>query len=341
MKKKVLCAMSSGVDSSVMTYLLTKKKEFIISGAFMKLSSGKDMIDAEKRARNIAKKIDVPFYVFDFKKEFEEEVIKYFVESYKKGITPNPCVVCNKKIKFGLFLKEAKKLKMDFVAMGHYAYVKNKNNFLEVVRGKDETKDQSYFLWQLNQNQLKSILLPLGGFKKEEIKKIAKQINLSTIINKESQNLCFINESIGSFLEGSLKNKPGKIINSKGDVLGRHDGLWFYTIGQRKGINLSGGPFYVLKKDLKKNYLIVTKDEEALRNKEIKLKNINWISGTEPILPINIKVQIRYGAKAFNAVLSKKDKYLLTFKSSQKAISSGQSAVFYKGKKVLGGGIIC
>ena len=287
MKKKVLCAMSSGVDSSVMTYLLKREGNFEVSGAFMKLSSGKEAIKAEKKARNIAKKINIPFYVFDFREEFEKDIIRYFVESYKKGVTPNPCVVCNKKIKFGLLLKKAKELKMHFIATGHYASIKSDNNLLEIVRGKDKNKDQSYFLWRLNQKQLSSILFPLGGFKKEEVRKIAKKIHLSTIISKESQDICFIEKSINVFLKKKLKNRPGKIVDLKGDVLGKHDGLWFYTIGQRKGINLSGGPFYVLEKNLKKNYLVVTNNEKDLYKKEIELKKVNWISGKEPILPIN------------------------------------------------------
>ena len=340
MRKKVLCAMSGGVDSSTMTYLLKREDIFEVSGAFMRLSSGKRAIEAEKKARSTAKKINIPFYVFDFRKEFEKEIIKYFVESYKKGITPNPCVVCNKKIKFGIFLKEAKKLKMDFIAMGHYASIKKSNNLLEIVRGKDKSKDQSYFLWRLNQKQLKSILLPLGNFKKKEIKKIAKNACL-TVVNRESQDLCFVERSIGLFLKKRLKNRLGKIADLKGNVLGKHNGLWFYTIGQRKGINLSGGPFYVFKKNLKKNYLIVTKNKKDLCKRKIRLKEINWISGKKPALPINIKIQIRYSSRAFNATLSKNYKYLLNFKSKQEAISSGQSAVFYKNKKVLGGGIIC
>ena len=341
MKKKVLCAISGGVDSSVMTHLLRKEDKLEVFGAFMRLSSGKKMIEAEKRAKNVAKKINIPFYVFDFRKKFEKEIIKYFVESYKKGITPNPCVVCNKKIKFDLFWKEAKKLKMDFIATGHYAFIKKQNNLLEIKRGKDEGKDQSYFLWQLNQKQLGSILLPLGNYKKEEVKKISKQIGLADTISKESQDLCFVESSIGHFLKKKLKKRSGKIVNLRGDVLGEHDGLWFYTIGQRKGINLSSGPFYVFKKNLKKNYLVVTKNEKDLHKKVLRLKRVNWISGKEPVLPISVKVQIRYGSQAFNAILSKDYKYCLTFKKGQRGISPGQSAVFYKNKKVLGGGIIC
>ena len=341
MKKKVLCAMSGGVDSSVMTYLLKKESDFEVSGAFMKLSSGKKTIEAEKKAKSIAKKIGVPFYVFDFRKEFEKEIIKYFIESYKKGITPNPCVVCNKKMKFGYFLKAAKKLKMDFIATGHYASIKDNNGSLEIIRGKDKNKDQSYFLWQLNQKQLKSVLLPLGDFRKEEVKKISKKNNLEAIINEESQDLCFIEKSISIFLKKKLKNRSGKIVDLDGNILGKHDGLWFYTIGQRKGINLPSGPFYVFRKDLKKNYLVVTKNEKDLYRKETELKKVNWISGKKPVLPINVKVQIRYGAKAFNATLSKDHKYLLSFKNKQKSVSFGQSAVFYKNEKVLGGGIIC
>ncbi len=339
--KKVLCAISGGVDSSVVADFLNKRKDFCVQGAFMKLFSNEKSEEMEKKARLVADKIDIPFYVFDFQKEFKKEIIDYFVKSYKEGRTPNPCVVCNKKMKFGLFLAKAQDLQMDFIATGHYA-LKMKNEKYEIYRGKDKGKDQSYFLWQLNQKQLEKILFPIGQYKKKEIKNKAKEIELAGLVSQESQDICFIEDEVRSFLKERLKENPGDIVDLKGNVLGEHKGLWFYTIGQRKGIKLSGGPFYVLKKDGEKNQLIVTKNKKKLIKKEIKLRDVNWISGKEPSLPLDIKTQIRYGGKAFDSVLLKEqNNYLIKSEIGSKSISPGQSAVFYKGEKVLGGGIIC
>ncbi len=340
--KKVLCAISGGVDSSVSAYLLKNKGYFDVQGAFIRFFDSEKSRLNEKKAEEIAKKIGIPFHVFDFRKEFEKEIIDYFVEGYRKGITPNPCVVCNKKMKFGLFLEKAEELQMDFIATGHYAVLEKKNDQFFIKKGKDKKKDQSYFLWQLNQEQLKRVLFPLGHTQKKEVQKKAQEASLLGLISKESQDICFINKTAKDFLKKRLGNNPGKIINSKKKILGEHEGLWFYTIGQRKRIKLPGGPFYVLKKDFENNYLVVTRDRRKLLKGTIQIKDVNWISGEEPDLPLRCDSQVRYGSESVPVTIHKKDSdYFLGFDQMKKSVSLGQSAVFYRREVVLGGGIIC
>ena len=356
---KVVCAMSGGVDSSVAAALL-KRAGFNVIGVFMKFWSApkKDRSqgnwnrccspEAESRARKVAKILKIPFYIFNFEKEFKKRVVDYFLEAHKKGTTPNPCVVCNKEIKFGLLLKKAKKIQVDFLATGHYVKKsKVKNQKLKVIyrllRGTDKSKDQSYFLWQLNQNQLKHILFPLGSYSKKEVRGLAKKFKLSVLNIPESQEICFIKDNYNDFLARYFKPKPGKVIDTTGKIIGQHQGLWFYTIGQRKGIGFSGGSWYVMNKDFKKNILVVTKKEKDLEKRELIAGNINWISGKEPKLPLEIKAKIRYRHKFASAVIChkiQKTKYKIVFKRPQRAIASGQSVVFYKGQELLGGGII-
>jgi tRNA-specific 2-thiouridylase len=354
--KKVICAMSGGVDSSVAAALL-KRAGFDVVGVFMKFwapSEKNGLIgtenrccspEAEVRARKVAKILKIPFYVFDFSKEFKERIVDYFLEGYKKGITPNPCVVCNKEIKFGLLLEKALKLGADFVATGHYARkIQNpKSKIQKLLMAKDKKKDQSYFLWMLNQKQLKRILFPIGDLTRKEVENLAKKFKLPVLKAKKSVEICFIQTTINDFLKKYLKEKPGKIIDTQGKILGEHKGLWFYTIGQRKGILLSGGPYFVLDKDLKKNVLIVTKNERDLYKKELICKNVNWISGRVPRLPLKIKAKIRYRHQPGSAILTKNLEartYKLVFSKSQRAITPGQSVVFYKGQELLGGGMI-
>jgi tRNA-specific 2-thiouridylase len=372
-QKKVIVAMSGGIDSSVAAALL-KRAGFQVVGAFMKFWMAPDdngligrwnrccSPEAEKRARKVAKNLKIPFYVFNFEKEFKKRIVDYFLSEYKLGRTPNPCVVCNKEIKFGLLLEKALKLDADYVATGHYARIekaKNKKQKIEfkLLKGKDKEKDQSYFLWQLNQKQLKHILFPVGQYTKKEVRELARSFKLPVLKTSESQEICFIKTTINDFLKRHLKPKTGKIVDTKGKILGQHQGLAFYTIGQRKGIGLAGGPYYVLDKDLKKNLLIITKNEKDLSKRELICKNVNWIASQKPNLPITVTAKIRYrhkGATA-NIFYDKKFRvYRLKFKVAQRAITPGQSVVFYRGEErgareaggrgggvvVLGGGII-
>ena len=383
--------MSGGVDSSVAVALLKRAGpapeqawygvNFDVIGVFMKFWSGHKRgelagfnrccsQESEIRARKVAKILKIPFYVFNFEKEFKKRVVDNFLKEYKVGLTPNPCVVCNKEIKFGLLLEKALALGADFMATGHYARKKENLTFSAgaekvkywLFRGKDKNKDQSYFLWRLNQKQLKHILFPVGNYTKTQVRKLAKKLRLPVTQTPESQEICFIPDSIEKFLKKHIKEKPGKIVNKEGEILGKHQGLWFYTIGQRKGIGLAGGPYFVLSKDLKRNHLIVTKNEKDLLKKELLVKNVNWIgapsdcsvldraqkicalvSGKELKFPLKIKAKIRYRHEVVPAKIYKiqDTKYKVVFNQSQRAVTPGQSVVFYKGQELLGGGIIC
>ena len=373
-KPKVICAMSGGLDSSVAAALLKRSgfalrqtqgnpersRRVDVIGVFMKFWAESDKNDsigsknrccspeAELRARKVAKILKIPFYVFDFSKEFKKKIVDYFLKELKKGNTPNPCVVCNKEIKFGLLLEKALSLGADFVATGHYARIKRIRNKelgireFKLLRAKDKEKDQSYFLWMLNQKQLRRILFPIGDYTRKEVENLAKKFKLPLLRAKKSVEICFIKTTLDDFLRKYLKEKPGKIIDTQGKVLGEHRGLWFYTIGQRKGIELAGGPYWVLDKNVKENTLIVTKNEKDLFKKELICKNVNWISGKEPKLPLKIQAKIRYRHQLTWAVSYKlkAKSYKLVFEKPQRAITPGQSIVFYKGQEVLGGGII-
>ena len=321
--------------------------------------------EAESRARKVAKILKIPFYVVNFEKEFKKLIVDYFLKENKLGLTPNPCVICNKEIKFGLLFKKALALGADFVATGHYARKiqnpKSKNQ--KLLMAKDKNKDQSYFLWMLNQKQLKRTLFPVGDYTRKEVEKMAKKFKLPVLKAKKSVEICFVKTTIhpvksrragissktklfngvNDFLSKYLKSKPGQIVDVRGKVLGKHRGLHFYTIGQRKGIGLPGGPYYVLNKDLKKNFLIVTRNERNLYKKELTAKNANWISDKIPKFPLRIKAKIRYRHQLAPAIITKTlnpETYTLKFEKSQRAITPGQSVVFYKGEELLGGGII-
>lgn len=351
--KKVIVAMSGGVDSSVSAVLL-KNVGYDVVGVFMRLNDLEYSEDNENRAKMIAKVIGIPFLVLDVRKEFQQKIIVPFLNSYRKGITPNPCVVCNKKIKFKFLLKELKKLKANSIATGHYARIlredeKPKSKILKLLKAKDKNKDQSYFLWQLKQKQLQYILFPIGNYTKDEVKELAKKFKLP-IFDSESQEICFIENSIKEFLKKYLGTKQGNIISDDGKIIGKHQGLWFYTIGQRKGIKLSGGPYWVLDKDTKKNLLIVTKNEKKLRKNDLIAKNVSWISGRTPQFPMTVEAQIRYRQKPVKSVIISQEnkKVKIVFETPRKAVTPGQSVVFYsvKNKKrneqeLLGGGIIC
>ena len=314
-------------------------------------------LESERRARKVAKILKIPFYVFNFEKEFKKKIVDCFLKEYKAGRTPNPCVVCNKEIKFGLLLEKALALGADYVATGHYSRIKIKGlqpprhppakggplAKLLLLRAEDKEKDQSYFLWKLSQKQLKHILFPVGNYTKPQVRNLAKKFKLPVSDIRESQEICFISENVNDFLKKYIKETPGDIIDKEDKKLGKHKGLWFYTIGQRKGIGLAGGPWYVLDKDFKKNLLIVTKNKKDLYRKELIAKNINWILGKFPKFPLKIKAKIRYRHKPAPAKIYniQNTKYKILFDQPQPAITPGQSVVFYRGDELLGGGAIC
>jgi len=337
-KIKVVVGMSGGVDSAVAAGLL-QSGGFEVEGFFARLLAGKT--EDEKRAAAVCEKLKIPFRVFDLRKEFKKIIIDKFVSDTKKGLTPNPCVACNKEIKFGLLFAKAMEMGADYVATGHYCNIKKtKDGIYHLFKGKDKEKDQSYFLWRLKQKQLKKIIFPLGVFEKSEVKNLAKAWDLPIKENSESQDVCFAGGDMVSFLQKNLGKNPGDVVEFETkEKIGKHDGLWFYTIGQRKGIGLSGGPFYVFAKNFAKNELIVSLNKPKFGN--IKLRGVNWISGTVPDMPLKIKAKIRYRGKEAVALLDKKSgACVLEFTRAQAASAPGQSAVLYRGNELIGGGVI-
>lgn len=355
MKKVVIVAMSGGVDSSVAASLL-KKNGYEVRGVFLDFWKDDCSLeenkccnsDSKKRAKKVAKILNIPFHVFDFKKEFKSYVVDYFIKQYECGFTPNPCIECNKKIKFGFLFDKIKALNCEYLATGHYVKVLKTKNAYSIYKAKDNKKDQSYFLYNLNQKKLKSLLFPLGDYTKEEVRKLAKEFGLPTAKTKESQDVCFVeNNNLEKFLKKYINIKPGLILNAEGKKIGKHNGLPFYTIGQRKGIKIGGGkPYYVTKIDIKNNILIVTnspKDKNLLTSK-FKVQNVSWVS-KRCVDKINeVDVLVRYRQSPVKALIEKCDRRnntcFINLKKPQKAVTPGQSAVFYKGNKLLGGGTI-
>src|SRR3989344_3316806 len=368
--KTIYVAMSGGVDSSVAAALL-KKQGYDVVGVFMKPWS--PVIETrDKRqetsfclwrqdredAMRAAAVLGIPLLTWDFSKEYKREVADYMIREYRAGRTPNPDVMCNKEIKFGLFLKKAIKEGADFIATGHYVRLekevysfqfsvsgnKNSNKKLKTINYKlktatDKNKDQSYFLWTLTQEQLKYCLFPIGDYVKPDIRKLAKKFGLPNHDKKDSQGVCFIGPlDMKDFLKKYIKPKRGKIIDAKGKSVGWHDGVYYYTIGQRHGLDIKNGqgPYYVTGKDMNKN-LIYVGEEQKLGGREAMVSDISWVS-RELKLPAEIDVKIRYRTKPKRAVLNRNGN--LRFKNLIRAITPGQSAVFYKEEELLGGGII-
>jgi len=286
-KKTVVVGMSGGVDSSVSAYLL-KLQGFNVIGLFMINWEENGQCTAEndyEDVKRVCNLLDIPYYSVNYAKEYKEKVFKYFLEQYKKGRTPNPDVLCNREIKFGPFLKQAEKLGSDFIATGHYAKKIEKDGLFYLIKAKDLNKDQSYFLNQLSQKQLQKIIFPLADLIKPDVRKIAEKVGLSNAKKKDSTGICFIGErNFKQFLKNYLPAKSGNIITQSGEIVGEHDGLMYYTLGQRRGLNIggkSGGNgkrWFVLAKNLEDNTLIVSQGEdEALFSDSCKCENFNWI----------------------------------------------------------------
>ncbi|MCX6721420.1 MAG: tRNA 2-thiouridine(34) synthase MnmA [Candidatus Staskawiczbacteria bacterium] len=344
-KVKIVVAMSGGVDSSVSAVLL-KQAGFDVVGVYMRQWSpeilGKECIWKQDRqdAMRVCAKLNIPFFTWDFSKEYKKQVGKYMIDSYKKGITPNPDVMCNKVIKFGLFYDKAMKNGADFVATGHYARTSLAPlSGARLLKAKDQNKDQTYFLYEIKKNQLSKIIFPVGNLEKPEVRKLAKKFGLQNAAKKDSQGVCFIGQfNMKEFLKMYIKPKIGAIVDLNGNIIGEHDGVFYYTIGQRHGLNIKNGqgPYFVIRKDLKKNIIYVGR-EKNLQTKKAKIVNINWIEKPKKF-PIVLDVRTRYRAPLKKAKLSKNGD--LVFQKGERAITSGQSAVFYKGQQLLGGGII-
>ncbi|MEX0920734.1 MAG: tRNA 2-thiouridine(34) synthase MnmA [Candidatus Pacearchaeota archaeon] len=360
-KQKVLVAMSGGVDSSVAALLL-KKQGYEVIGAFMKNYTNENTdiencnwVKDRKEAMKIATKLGIPLITFDFEKEYRKLVVDEMFKLYKKGITPNPDVDCNNKIKFPLLKKAAKKLNADFIATGHYSKIKKIEDKYELLRGKDESKDQSYFLYRLNQEDLKNTLFPVGELTKKDVRKIAKKNKFQNFNRKGTVGICFIGKvNLKDFLQKKIKPKKGKILSPEGDLIGNHDGIYYYTIGQRIGprfgIKVEKNPengkmkrWYVAKKDLKKNIIIAAPEGHSLLyKKEIILTDPHWINET-PRNSMKLHARIRQVGELLPCKLEKKSrKWKVTLNKAIKGVSQGQACVLYerKGKKCLGGGVI-
>ena len=369
--KKILVAMSGGVDSSVAAALLVEAG-FEVTGAFMinyEETRNNADIDADINADNVScwipdyrdalrvsAKLGISLLKLDFQKEYQEKVLDYMLAEYEKGNTPNPDVMCNKFIKFGVWLEKIKELGFDYIATGHYAkLVKSQKSTrlpdgqevesCKLMQAKDDNKDQTYFLHQLNQEQLSQTLFPLGDYTKQEVRELAKKFDLPTAQKEESMGICFVGElDMKEFLQKDLKKNPGKIVTESGEVIGEHEGLAFYTIGQRHGFEQKGGgePLFVVSKDKEKNELIVgSQDSELLNKDEIEVENINWISGQSPDFPLKCTVRLRHRQALQEVVVDKiGEVYHLKFLIKQRAATAGQFAVFYKDGECLGGGVI-
>lgn len=354
-KKRVILGMSGGVDSSV-SALLLKEQGYEVIGLFMKNWDEKNdegictsTEDYEDVAR-VCNQIGIPYYTVNFVKKYWDNVFEYFLDEYRKGRTPNPDVLCNKEIKFKAFLEYALMLEADYIAMGHYAQVQqNEDGKFELLRGKDDNKDQTYFLCMLNQYQLSKALFPIGHLEKSKVREIALEADLATAKKKDSTGVCFIGErNFDKFLSQYLPAQKGEMRTYDGKVVGTHKGLMYYTIGQRKGLGIggvgSGEPWFVAEKDVKNNILYVVQGENhpKLLFKGLVTKGVNWISGENPTEPFKCTAKIRYrNADTAVTVYPKgNDEYEVMFDKPIKAVTEGQFIVFYDGEKCLGGGVI-
>jgi len=356
MVKSVIVGMSGGVDSAVAAFLL-KEQGYDVQCVFMKnweddddefcCSSEEDYNDALQ----VCDLIDLPLHSVNFSKEYKENVFSYFLDEYKSGRTPNPDVLCNKEIKFKFFLDYALKLGAEIIATGHYAKIKEQNGKYLLLKGIDDNKDQSYFLYLLGQKELSKAIFPLGDLSKKEVRQIAKNQNFPNSDKKDSTGICFIGErDFKSFLQHYLPTQPGDIVTFDGKVVGKHDGLMYYTLGQRKGIGVGGGhgkteePWYVVKKDLENNKLIIGQghDHSSLYSKKITVGQLHWIADAVLNFPYKCSAKIRYRQKDQKCTINsiKNDIAEVTFSENQFAPAPGQSVVFYNGEQCLGGGII-
>lgn len=351
--KTVVVGMSGGVDSSVAAYLL-KKQGYNVIGLFMlnwEENDSQGACNADGDFSDVARvcnTLDIPYYSVNFAKEYQERVFSYFLSEYEAGRTPNPDVLCNREIKFGPFREFAKSLGADYIATGHYCGIEHTADGRHLLKkAADGGKDQTYFLNQVREEQLADVLFPLQDLQKPEVRKIAEKNRLPTAGKKDSTGICFIGErNFRKFLQNYLPAKSGKILTLTGEEVGEHIGLMYYTIGQRKGLDLGGkqgeeGRWFVVKKDLKNNVLFVSHgDETPLYSRSCLVKNLNWI-GNIPPQTCNLTAKFRYRQPEQQVkLILEKDCARVEFKEKQRAVTEGQYAVFYDGDYCLGGGVI-
>jgi len=362
MPNVVVVAMSGGVDSSVAAALL-KEEGYRVIGVTMRVwpfdsaqdrpsggSTGEEErfggccgIGAIVDAQRVAQELDIPHYVMNFRKIFAQEVIADFCREYQRGRTPNPCIRCNQYVKFGALLQRANELGADFLATGHYARIEKAGGRYILRKGQDPTKDQSYALYTMTQDQLEHTLMPLGDLTKKRVRQIAQELKLAVADKAESQEICFIPDNdYAGFLESYMMAKPGPIMDRKGNVLGEHRGIIHYTVGQRRGLGISAGePLYVLAIDPDRNEVVIGSRSEVLGS-ELVAAEMNWIAEEKPTRPIAVEAKIRYLHKQAGAMMTPlgNGNAHVRFEQPQMAIAPGQAVVFYQGDAVVGGGTI-
>jgi tRNA-uridine 2-sulfurtransferase len=349
---RVVVGMSGGVDSSVAALIL-KEQGYDVIGIFMKNWDDTDengvctaTEDYEDVIR-VCNQIGIPYYAVNFEKQYWDKVFTYFLDEYKAGRTPNPDVMCNKEIKFKAFLEHAMNLGADYLATGHYARVENLDGERKMLRGLDENKDQTYFLNQLSQDQIEKVLFPIGNLEKSRVRELAKEANLATATKKDSTGICFIGErNFKEFLGNYLPAQPGNMETMNGEVKGKHDGLMYYTIGQRQGLGIggSGEPWFVVGKDLERNVLLVEQGfhNELLYSDSITAVNVSFVSDKEKPKTFECTAKFRYRQpdNAVTVELQDDGTAKVLFKEPIRAVTPGQAVVFYDGEECLGGGTI-
>ncbi len=351
----IVVGMSGGVDSSVAAYLL-QQQGYTVEGLFMKnwddddgteyCTAMRDLADAA----HVAQSLGIKLHTVSFSQQYWDRVFAHFLDEYRAGRTPNPDILCNKEIKFKAFLEHARSLGADKIATGHYARCEQKAGQTRLLKGLDHSKDQSYFLHAVAEHQLSESLFPVGELHKEEVRELARELGLITHDKKDSTGICFIGERrFADFLEQYLPAQPGEIRSVDGELLGTHNGLMFHTIGQRQGLRIGGRrgssdePWYVAAKDLANNVLIVVQGNQhnALYSSSCHISKIHWVNSASPELPLHCMAKTRYRQADQDCVLEREGSgYRVTFEDAQRAITPGQSCVFYSGEVCLGGGVI-